>query len=47
VFTVSVRATTPSKSRDEISVSGEDYDTPSDTVANTVFDNNSLCISEA
>jgi hypothetical protein len=37
LFTVSVRAATPSKSRDEISVRGEDCDIPSVTVAATIF----------
>jgi hypothetical protein len=36
LFAVSVRAATPSKSRDEISVRGEGCDTPSVTVAATV-----------
>jgi hypothetical protein len=36
VFTVSVRAATPSKSQDEIFVRGEGCDTPSVTVAATV-----------
>jgi hypothetical protein len=36
LFTVSVRAITPSKSQDEISVRGEGCDTPSLTVATTV-----------
>jgi hypothetical protein len=36
LFTVSVRAATPSKSQDKISVRGEGYDTPSVTVAATV-----------
>jgi hypothetical protein len=36
LFTISVRAATPSKSRDEISVRGEGCDTPSVTVAATV-----------
>jgi hypothetical protein len=36
LFTVSVRAITPSKSQDEISVRGEGCDTPSLTVAATV-----------
>jgi hypothetical protein len=35
-FVVSVRTATPSKSRDEISVRGEGYDTPSVTVAATM-----------
>jgi hypothetical protein len=39
MFTVSVRAATPSKSRDEIFVRGEGCDTPSVTVAATVFYN--------
>jgi hypothetical protein len=37
LFGVSVRATTPSKSRDKISVMGEGCDTPSVTVAAIVF----------
>jgi hypothetical protein len=37
LFAVSVRTTTPSKSRDEISVRGEGCDTPNVTVASTVF----------
>jgi hypothetical protein len=36
LFTVSVRVATPSKSRDEISVSGDGCDIPSVTVAATV-----------
>jgi hypothetical protein len=36
LFAVSIRAATASKSRDEISVRGEGYDTPSATVAATV-----------
>jgi hypothetical protein len=47
VFIVSVRATTPTKSRDEISVRGEGYDNPSVTIAAIVLNSNSLCISEA
>jgi hypothetical protein len=47
VFTVSGRATTDSKSQDEISVRGEGYDTPSVTVEATMLNSNSLCISEA
>jgi hypothetical protein len=38
LFAVSVRAATPSKSRDEISVRGEGCDTPSVTVAATVLE---------
>jgi hypothetical protein len=38
LFTVSVRAGTPSKSRDEISVRGEGCDTPSVTVAATMLE---------
>jgi hypothetical protein len=38
LFTVSVRAATPSKSRDEISVRGEGYDTPSVTIEATVIE---------
>jgi hypothetical protein len=38
LFTVSVRAATPSKSRDEISVRGEGCDTPSVTVAATMLE---------
>jgi hypothetical protein len=37
MFTVSVRTATPSKSRDEIFVRGEGSDTPSITIATTVF----------
>jgi hypothetical protein len=37
LFTVFVRATTTSKSRDKIFVRGEGYDTPSVTVAATIF----------
>jgi hypothetical protein len=36
LFTNSVRAATPFKSQDEISVRGESCDTPSVTVATTV-----------
>jgi hypothetical protein len=36
LFVVSVRAATPSKSQDDISVRGEGCDTPSVTVAATV-----------
>jgi hypothetical protein len=36
LFVVSVRAATPSKSRDEFSVRGEGCDTPSVTVAATM-----------
>jgi hypothetical protein len=36
LFTVSVSAATPSKSRDEISVRGEGCDTPSITIIATV-----------
>jgi hypothetical protein len=38
LFTVSVRAAAPSKSRDEISVRGEGSDTPSVTVTTTVLE---------
>jgi hypothetical protein len=38
LFTISVRAATPSKSRDEISVRGEGCDTPSVTVAATMLE---------
>jgi hypothetical protein len=38
LFVVSVRAATPSKSRDEISVTGEGCDTPSVTVVATVVE---------
>jgi hypothetical protein len=38
LFTISVRAATPSKSRDEISVRGEGYDTPSVTVVATMLE---------
>jgi hypothetical protein len=37
LFAVPVRAATPSKSRGEISVRGEGCDTPSVTVAGTIF----------
>jgi hypothetical protein len=37
LFAVPVRATTPSKSRGKISVRGEGCDTPSVTIAGTVF----------
>jgi hypothetical protein len=37
LFAVAVRATTPSKSQDEISVRGEGCDTPSVTIAATIF----------
>jgi hypothetical protein len=37
LFAVPVRAATPSKSRGEISVRGEGCDTPSVTVAGTMF----------
>jgi hypothetical protein len=37
LFLVSVRAVTPSKSQGEISVKGEGCDTPSVTVAATMF----------
>jgi hypothetical protein len=36
LFTVSIRAATPSKSQDEISIRGEGCDTPGVTVAATV-----------
>jgi hypothetical protein len=36
LFVVSVRAATPSKSRDEISIRGEGCDTPSVTVVATM-----------
>jgi hypothetical protein len=36
LFIVSVRAATPSKSRDEISVRGEGCDSPSVTIAATM-----------
>jgi hypothetical protein len=38
LFIVSVRAATPSKSQDKISVRGEGCDTPSVTVAATVLE---------
>jgi hypothetical protein len=38
LFAVSVRAATPSKSRDEISVKVEGCDTPSVTVAGTMLE---------
>jgi hypothetical protein len=37
LFVVSVRAATPSKSRDEISVRGKGCDTPSDAGACPIF----------
>jgi hypothetical protein len=39
LFTVPVRTASPSKSRDKISVRGEGCDTPSITVAATMFYN--------
>jgi hypothetical protein len=37
LFAIFVRATTPSKSRDEISVREEGFDTPTTTVAVAMF----------
>jgi hypothetical protein len=38
LFNVSVRAATPSKSQDEISVRGEGYDTPSVIIVATMIE---------
>jgi hypothetical protein len=38
LFAVSIRASTPSKSRDEISVRGEGCDTPSVTIVATMHE---------